>query len=215
MIAQARALVLTLIALASTSTAQDLREDTSLAARYRSETRSPEREKAAVHSIEWVFERGASVVQVTNPAEGHAERWSRDEAGRVWYVRIFHREKKIVEYRPSDLKLGAIAASWDHVRNVVEPELLNRLTRTSEKRQFAGQQAAVWRGTYEGAETELWWLDGPDLPAHMRVTAARATATLDLVELTTWGEAAGVPTADCGIRRLRDPGLLRPWRPPS
>jgi SH3-like domain-containing protein len=138
---------------------------------------------AQQRQVEWKFERTGNVVQITDSSGQRAERWVRDETGRIWYSRIFHAERKIIEYQPADLALAAITGSWARVEGVIDPALLKSLERANEDKLIEGHPASIYRGTIEGIATEIWWLDDLAMPAFVHKRTGQGSSTLQLVRL--------------------------------
>ena len=156
-----------------------------LRASYHSELEKPDAEGTLQKRVmDWQFERGLEYVEITSPADRRAEQWVRDSEGRVWYSRIFHTERKVIEYQPTDLTLGGITNSWDQIRSVIDPQQLTALESTKTTREVAGHRASVYRGTAQGVEIEVWWLEDLSLPALVSKRSRRNSSTLRLVEVT-------------------------------
>lgn len=134
-------------------------------------------------SLTWELRRGADCVLATNSKSGISERWQRDEEGRVWYRRIFHAEEKIVEYQPTDLRLGNVDREWTRIASVLEPRVLQALELQSHRPQVHGRDASVYRGTRDGNGWEVWWLAAEEIPARVRISTAAGASVLQLIKL--------------------------------
>jgi hypothetical protein len=134
-------------------------------------------------ALEWQFERGSNFVEISAPADQLAERWVRDEAGRIWYARIFHAERKIIEYQPSDLALAAVAQKWETIRSVIDPKALSSLQVASDQKSFNGEPAALYRGKLDSADAEVWWLAAAGLPVYVHKRTGAASSTMRLMKL--------------------------------
>lgn len=75
----------------------------------------------------WRMWRNVNRIVTENAAAGTAEIWQRDGAS-VFHQKIFHQDRKSVEYQPDDLRLSGMAVSWPRQSLLVDPEVLKRLT---------------------------------------------------------------------------------------
>ena len=177
-------------------------------ATYHSELEKLDEEGAPVkRAMDWEFERGADYVEISAPADRRAEQWVRDSKGRVWYSRIFHAERKVIEYQPTDLALGGISNSWDQIRSIIDPQQLEVLERTTNTKEIAGHRATVYRGNAQGVEIEVWWIEEMNVPALVSKRGRRNSSTLRLVEIaSTSGAAARTAPSDYELMDFSDLG---------
>lgn len=140
-------------------------------------------EESSSEPVTWELRRGADCVLATNGKSGISERWQRDEEGRVWYRRIFHSEEKIVEYQPTDLRLGNVDREWTRIASILDPEVLQTLELQAHRPQLHGRNASVYRGTRDGESWEVWWLAVEEIPARVRISTAAGASVLQLVKL--------------------------------
>ncbi len=157
-------------------------------AHYRSEVvgLDAERRETAKDS-EWLFERSGSRVKISDISGRHAEQWDHDSAGRVWYSRTFHMERKVIEYQPTDLSMAGIEGSWERIRQIIGADLLHRLTRGTEERTIAGHRAVVYGGVLDDVETKVVWLEGLAIPAFVEKRLRGVRSSLTLISVDTAG----------------------------
>jgi hypothetical protein len=164
-----------------------------------------ERGKAAPSSFQWQLHRSASCVIANDSDSRVSEQWNRDEQGRIWYKRIFHKERKVIEYQPADLKIGGVEARWNRIAAVIDPAELQAMTLQSESGTFDGRSVSVYRGLRQGAQWEIAWLAGEQLPERIRIEGEGGRYLLQLRKLTIEttdavscrsGDLAGYETID-------------------
>ena len=179
-----------------------------LRASYHSELEKPDAEGTLQKRVmDWLFERGLDYVEISAPADRRAEKWVRDPEGRVWYSRLFHAERKVIEYQPTDLTLGGITNSWNQIRSVFDPHQLAALEGTNVTKEIAGHRARVYRGNAQGVDFEVWWLEDLNLPALVSKRSRRNSSTLRLIEVTSISPtAAKAVPADYELMDFSDLG---------
>lgn len=187
---------------------------------------------------EWRFERRADVVAVRKgDIEDH---WHRDARGSVSLVRLFHRDRRAVDYSAGELRTLGIAADWGALQRLVPPDglRLEQVFRGADDGPPAAPGAAATafaedcRMRFGGARgLESWqvdWLPATQLPSSVvRLTATdRYEIALVSVE-SAGGEAPAVPAdmerldaADFGdmpndpfVRRAEARDVRAGWRP--
>ena len=131
----------------------------------------------------WTLERTDTEVIVQDSLQGTEERWQRDESGRIWYSRVFHDEKRVLEFSPADFKrMGP--NKWEQISSVIDPAALASL-RAEPKQEVLDRLTTVYRGKLNGQEIEIWWLEQERLPALVRKRDRNGTQTMRLVTLST------------------------------
>lgn len=158
-----------------------------LTATYRLETHTGESGRSepdrAARSLTWELRRARDCVLVSDAAGRVTERWDRDDQGRIWYRRIFHSERKVIEYQPADLNLSHLATQWATIASVIDPRELDQLTRAQGADNFRGLDVNVYRGTRGGLPTEIGWLPSEVLPERIVVEGKNGTSTLRLINV--------------------------------
>lgn len=154
-----------------------------LVAAYRLETRETGPNDAPARSLTWELRRASKCVVVSDAERRVTERWDRDEQGRIWYRRIFHEERKVIEYQPADLRLGGMEARWAPIASVIDPAELGELVRDVRTEVFQGQEVAVYRGLRRGVPTEIGWLAAESIPERIVLEGKIGTSTLRLISI--------------------------------
>jgi len=128
---------------------------------------------------DWYLWREANRVETDHPADGLAEVWERDERGELSLRRVFHADRRVLEYSGGELRARGADSSWEALGSVVDPALLKKLERAGAKSLPEGE-AVVYRGTADGEQIEIWWLEKLRLPARMTRTRSGSSFTLAL-----------------------------------
>jgi hypothetical protein len=151
----------------------------------------PRRDESRSQTFAWQLHRSASCVVANDSESRVSEQWSRDPEGRIWYKRIFHREKKVIEYQPADLRLGGVDAKWSRIASVIDPAELESMSLKAERQTFEGRSVSVYHGLRDGMQWEVAWLTGEQLPVQVRIQGERGHYSLRLQKL----EAANASAA--------------------
>jgi hypothetical protein len=132
----------------------------------------------------WRMFRAASEIETGEVGSPDGEVWRKEGENEVYYSRLFHPERRVVEYAPRDLLLARIPTDWERVLYVVSPELLAKLER--------GAVAAV--GSYSGTSysgqvgaraVEVIWSEEWQLPLKLTTTEASVKTEVVLREIHT------------------------------
>ena len=125
----------------------------------------------------WRSETGVETQELGNP---DAEAWERNARGEVAYFRIFHPEKRAIEYKATDLSLAKSAPNWDRLTSVITPEFIARnLKRTGEDNVFE-RAAERYEGEVDGSRFEVLWLAAEQIPALVREIQGDRVTTITL-----------------------------------
>lgn len=129
----------------------------------------------------WLFWREPARVE-TRTADG-GELWWRDARGVVYYQRLFHQQRRLIEYTPVDLRaLGAIP-NWARLAHLIDPKLLGAELKRIASTTALGRPAVRYRGDVRGVRHEILWLTQEQLPARMRLRHGERTVTIWLKEI--------------------------------
>lgn len=138
---------------------------------------------AVAETFAWTLARTDTKVVVQESLRGTEERWQRDEAGRIWYSRVFHGQKRVLEFSPAYFKrMGS--SKWEQIASVIDPAALESL-HVAPKQEALGRVAEVYRGKVNEQEIEIWWLEQERLPALVSKRDRSGTQTMRLVTLST------------------------------
>jgi hypothetical protein len=163
---------------ASSATSQPLKP---LAARY-------DLRNNKLHT-EWYLWREADAVETADLATGQNNIWERQGNDDYSYRRVFHRDQRVVEYTPGEIRTRNAQPDWGKLASVVSPQLLESLKRGPSKMQF-GQKAVRYTGTLNGQKIDLWWLEQARLPARLQIVGPQQRIELSLKEIQAEAPAA-------------------------
>jgi hypothetical protein len=163
----------------------------------------------------WRLWRSENEVETQEVGQSDAEAWERNPRGQITYYRVFHPEKRVIEYLPTDLAMKKNKPQWDRLCSIVSPEVLSQLTKAGEE-QVLGRRAVRYEGDVAGARMIVLWLEAEQLPALLKETRGDHVSTITLKELHELGAApwphglrkdyATIDFADLGDKES-DPGL--------
>lgn len=143
---------------------------------------------------EWYLWREATSIETANPATGQSTIWERTSANDFSYRRIFHNDKRIVEYSPGEIKTRNATPDWAKLASVISPQLLDELKRGGKKTVF-GQSAIRYIGNVGGQKVEVLWLEQAQIPARLQMSGKGQQMTMVLKDLYTQSPA-GWPRVD-------------------
>ena len=138
---------------------------------------------------EWYLWRDADAVETADLATGQNNIWERQGKDDYSYRRVFHRDQRVVEYTPGEIRTRNAQPDWVKLASVVSPELLASLKRGPSKMQF-GQKSVRYSGTLNGQKIDLWWLEQAQLPARLQIVGPQQRMELSLKEIQAEAPAA-------------------------
>lgn len=107
----------------------------------------------------WYFIRETQRISVIKP--GIEEIWHRSDAGQLSFDRIFHADKRIVEYTPGELRTLMVVPKWAELGALFDPDKLGQLQARPGP---AGADWARYSGKLGAEHIELEWLPAQTLP---------------------------------------------------
>lgn len=165
----------------------------------------------------WLLWREADRVE-TRTKNGDGEIWRRNPRGDVHYQRVFHRQKRTIDYTAGDLRALDAVPDWARLAHTIDPALLGAELKRIESTTALGRPAVRYRGKVRGVRQEVVWLARERLPAWMRMKYRDRTVTVRLKEVhalaqSPWPRArtngyAATDYADIGDNEA-DPFLRR------
>jgi hypothetical protein len=169
-------------------------------------------------SADWYFVRQDR--QIETARAGYAEVWRRDERGEIMWRRVFHEDRKLVEYTTGQLRTENRLPAWNTLNTVIDSKRLAELKTTGHAPAFS-RPATHYRGTLGDESVEVVWLSREVIPARIVRKGKDVTYTLTLLELhdapqPSWPQANPAQTdsyelidgADLGDREY-DPFVAR------
>lgn len=168
------------------------------------------------YSNEWQFWRSKARVEMLIPAQKTGEVWMQDK-NMVFYQKVFHADKKIVEYQSADLESLNVPVQWRTNELMIAPDVLLAL-KIKNSRWQDGAPVLSLQGRIDGIDYEVDWRTDLNLPLYLSKTdAAGNRETTRLLEATPLAQGPAAPDnrayeiidfADLGDRE-RDPFVIK------
>jgi hypothetical protein len=149
-------------------------------------------------SADWYFIRQDR--QIETARAGYAEVWRRDERGELTWQRVFHDDRKLVEYTPGQLRTENRVPAWNTLNTVIDVKRLADLKPVGHAPVFK-RAATHYRGKLGDERIEVVWLNREAIPARITRKGKEATYTLTLLALRdapdpAWPKATPAQTGD-------------------
>lgn len=159
---------------------------------------------------DWYLWREADSIETASAAVAQNDIWHRLSGNEYNYRRVFHNDKRVVDYTAGEIKTRHAEPDWSKLASVISPQLVQELKRGASKTLF-GQKAVRYTGKVGGQSVELWWLEQAQLPASLQMTRTGQRMTLALKELhgkapASWPRATEERIADYGMIDAADFG---------
>lgn len=166
---------------------------------------------------EWHFWRNATRIEISIPRQHTGEAWLLD-GSTIFYQKLFHADRKLVEYRMEDLSALNVKMNWRTNALMIDPAVLQQLQVTGED-WIDGHPALELTGTVDAITYAVVWLVDVNLPYSLEQHDASGNhERTRLQELHSTGDSAlAAPNsrdyeiidyADLGDRE-RDPFVLK------
>jgi hypothetical protein len=153
---------------------------------------------------DWYLWRQDDAIETANVAVGQNDIWQRLRAGDYHYRRVFHNDRRVVEYVPGEIKTRHAEPDWAKLASVISPQLLTELKRGASQTLF-GQKAVRYTGKIGSQSIDLWWLERAQLPARLQMIRPGQRMILALRELHDQAPAAWPRATD---ERIAEYGLI-------
>ena len=146
------------------------------------------KEVRAARRSDWYFYRNDRRVSLVKGAI--EETWHRDSRGSLSFERVFHEDRRSVEYSAGELATLNVQADWAALSTFVDPAELLSLTPVSRSGRGAEERIRL-RGRSGKDSVTIDWLPAWQLPAHIvRRGAAGRVTRIDLVAHAALAPAA-------------------------
>ena len=169
---------------ADTAMANETADRQPVAAQYR-ETRHVTGEDE--ESADWYLIRQRNQVEIIRG--DYAEVWQRDERGELTLSRVFHGDRKLIQYTPGELRTQGRQNDWSVLNTVIDPRLLSALKQVGTAI-FLDRPALRYEGKLGGEQIELLWLAEEGLVARLVRSNRDASVALDLKNLLSSPDAS-------------------------
>jgi len=130
----------------------------------------------------WHLWRTASKIETQSADGSSGEVWLRDSNDNISMRRLFHKEKRIIEFTSGDLRTLSRYPEWTDRAELIEFGLLSRLKLTGTV-MVLGHKAQRYQGQINGVDLEILWLAEYRLPALVRRVFAGREVSMHLLEL--------------------------------
>lgn len=161
------------------------------------ETRQEPHQRPARH--DWFFYRDGGQ-RIETAQLDYAEIWARDERQELTLQRVFHRDRKIIEYTAGELRTQRRTREWNELASILDPRALAGLRRAG-RGKVLGEPAVRYTGRAGETRIEVMWLPRLALPGRIVRKTDEAAYTLELRELRptaadSWPRVAAAAFAD-------------------
>jgi hypothetical protein len=151
---------------------------------------------------EWYLWRYPELVEKQDIQRGESELWRRGPDGQVFYERVFHQDKRIIEYVPGELRALRKYPDWQKLSQVIEPAWLQRALQHTGTTEILGRHVRRYQGQVDGVTFEVLWLEAEQLPALVRQVYADREAVLRLKAIYAAHQAPWSRAQTKGYQRL-------------
>lgn len=139
----------------------------------------------------WRLLRQAERVEIHDSSANMSDIWSRTSNDLLFYERVFHEDRHVVEYSPVDLNVLGVERRWDKLVLAFDPEILRELGTGRPAGTVAGYEGVRYKGTVDAVGYEVVWLPQIKLPALIRQTrddgeVVTRLRTLHAMEQSPW-----------------------------
>ncbi|MDD2724950.1 MAG: hypothetical protein PHH59_13130 [Methylovulum sp.] len=115
----------------------------------------------------WYFWRQKQRTETHDERSQQGEIWERNEAGQLFYTRLFYNEHVALEFVPGDLAATGATPSWQQLTSLIDPKTLGKELVFVGKENLDGVLVEYYKGTVNNVETEVDWLPVLQLPARL------------------------------------------------
>ncbi len=150
-----------------------------LAAHYR-ETIGVKKGTKSGQAADWYFSRRSNEIETARGE--YAEVWKRDARGEVTLTRVFHADRKLIEYTSGELRTQKRYPDWTTLSAVLDPHITPALKPVGAT-SYLGRAATRYKGKLDGLNVEVVWLNRESLAAKIVRSSPVGKVTLELKEL--------------------------------
>lgn len=129
---------------------------------------------------DWFFTR--SDTRIETAQKDYTEIWERDDRQEITLKRIFHGDRKLIEYTSGELRAQRRIKAWSVLAAMLDEKILSQLEKRGETTVLE-QPAVKYAGQWGDERVEVVWLTRQAIPAKLVRRHAGGTYTLELKEL--------------------------------
>lgn len=144
--------------------------------------------------------REAQRVETRDEFSQQGEIWTRDNAGRLFYTRLFYPDRIALDYRPGDLAATGSTVTWEQASTLIDPRGLGT---AQGKQRWAGVDSETYHSATPEATLDLEWLPQLKLPARILKQSPTGTVELRLQDCAALAKAQHPPLAAEELDNLR------------
>ncbi len=154
-------------------------------------------------SSKWYFWRDTKRTETRDELSNQGEIWERNNAGQLFYTRLFYNERVALDFVPGDLAATEVAPSWKQLSSLVDPNTLGKELLLLGKENIGKNIIEYYLGTLNNIVTEVDWLPSLQLPARMVKKLPEGTLTLTLSGCSKETAATVKPITKSELDKLR------------
>jgi len=134
-------------------------------------------------SEKWFFWRNDKEIEISNADQSFGEKWIKMNKQQIHYQALYHNERFLLDFQPTDLKILGKKANWK-VRSTLFPyAVLVQLERSKTEKKFLGYDTHQYKGTVDGVNYQVDWIPELEIPARVVKTITNTKITTELKEL--------------------------------
>lgn len=134
------------------------------------------------HTANWYFWREPQRTESRDVLSNQGEIWERNQAGQLFYTRLFFNERVALEFVPGDLAATGSTATWGQLSSLIDPGLLGKDLSLLDKGSQNGNVVEYYQGIVNHVAVEVDWLPSLRLPARLSKKLPEGEVTLTLSE---------------------------------
>lgn len=144
----------------------------------------------------WTLRRSADRVEMREHEHDTGEIWRRDQHGNISFERVFHKQRRVVDYTAADLRSLESYPSWQRVAEIADAQLFGSTLKPAGSTRVLGKTAERYKGRTGEADIEIIWLPDQRLPYKVRQQSRRHRTELTLIRFAPWrGTQESDPTS--------------------
>lgn len=151
---------------------------------------------------EWTLRRMAHRVEMQERRNGTGEIWSRDEKGNISFERVFHKQRRVLDYSAADLRSLDNYPEWDKIAEVIDAQLLGGALKHAGTARVMGKTAERYRGRLGNTSMEVIWLPQDRLPYQVKQSGPNQRTELKLKRLSVTMPASSDQDPTASYTRL-------------
>jgi hypothetical protein len=116
----------------------------------------------------WYLWRQPEWIEVQDTTKDEGEIWERGANGQIAFQRVFHRDQRVINYTPGDLRALQSSPDWQRLSSILHPTFLKQTLQATGETTVLERQAQRYQGQVNGVTFEVLWFDTEQIPALIR-----------------------------------------------